>query len=87
MKAPIQREYVPCGETARYGKAADIGISLPVAYWCGARVKGRPGEHDQVRDLASDERQFQNAGVLDHLADAGRPCLDHRRVCLDLDCF
>src|SRR6267142_1373649 len=35
MKFTIQREYVPCGETARYGTAADIGISLPVASWCG----------------------------------------------------
>src|SRR2546428_224113 len=83
----LHREYVPCGATARYGKATHVGISLPVPRWRRARVEGRAGEHDQVSDLAPDERQFQNAGVLDHLSDAGRSCLDHRRICLDLDGF
>ena len=43
----------------------------------GADV-ARPGEEDQLGRLPAVERQFDDALVVDDLADAGRMRLDHR---------
>src|SRR5437773_8133649 len=41
-----------------------------------------PIKRDEIGHLASVERQFKNALVLDNLTDARRACLNQRRVCL-----
>ena len=44
-----------------------------------ARLHGRAGEHDQIRDLTSLQRQLDDPLLLDDLADAGAAHVDERR--------
>ena len=44
-----------------------------------AGLDGRAGQHDQVGDLASLQRQLDDPLLFDHLADAGAPHVHDRR--------
>jgi hypothetical protein len=63
------------GHRDRHGRKVFVGVEV------GRRRRGsQPGQEDQLRRLPSVERQFDDALVVDDLANAGRVCFDHRGV-------
>ena len=74
---------------SRVQSASDRNIALRERISAAAGDRGRrrrrAGKSDQLDHLPSIQRQFENAGILDNLADARVSCFHQRRIRLNFD--